>query len=84
MDLAIVTTVLSYVAYFMGFFRLVVKPLMELVKNFVKDSDTVKDDELLDSVVGSSVYKWAIWLIDYFTSIKVPLTKKAVVKAMKK
>ena len=82
MDLSLLTDLLQYAAYAVGFMRLVMKPIMDIIREYVKGTDTPKDDELLDSVTGSGVWKAIVWLFDYLGSIKIPATKKAVAKAL--
>ena len=82
MDLALITEILKYAAYIVGVFRLVVKPIMAIIETYVRGTETVKDDEVFDRVVGSSVWKGIVWFVDYLTSIKLPLTQYAASKVL--
>lgn len=58
-----------------GTFRLVVKPVMVAIEQIVESTPTKKDDEVLENVKSSQAYKWFVFLLDWFTSIKLPKKK---------
>jgi len=54
-----------------GTLRLFFKPIMAAVTSAVKESSSLKDDEILGKVTGNSIYKGFVFLIDLISSIKV-------------
>jgi hypothetical protein len=60
-----------------GGFRIVFKPLMDILKKFVEYTDTPKDNELLQKFMSSFIYGKLVWLVDLTSSIALPpKTKK--------
>jgi hypothetical protein len=60
-----------------GGFRIVFKPLMDILMKFVEYTDTPKDNELLQKFMSSWLYGKLVWLIDLTASISLPpKTKK--------
>ncbi len=55
----------------MGMARLIIKPTMVYLHEVVLVTETKKDDEMLAKVEGSKVYKAILFVLDWFTSIKV-------------
>jgi hypothetical protein len=58
-----------------GVFRLVFKPAVSFARTVVTATPTKKDDEVMDKVEASGVYKGIVWVVDYLTSIKLPGAK---------
>jgi hypothetical protein len=56
-----------------GTFRFVFKPLMSAVKQIVSDTPSKKDDEFLGKVESNKIYKAFVYVIDWLTSIKLPV-----------
>lgn len=54
-----------------GLLRLVVKPLMEIVKAYVEFTPNKKDDSLVNHVIQSPLYNKFLFVIDWLTSIKI-------------
>jgi hypothetical protein len=54
-----------------GTLRLFFKPIVAAVESAVKESSSTKDDELLATVQGNSIYKGFIFLLDLIASIKL-------------
>lgn len=68
--LGIVIQVISLV----GSARLVLKPMQPVwaaIKEYIKGSESQKDDELLAKVESHPVVKWGKYAIDYLLSIKI-------------
>jgi hypothetical protein len=61
---------LMVVIMIMGSLRLVVKPVLELVKAIVLITPSKNDDELPAKIEKSGVYKAVIFVLDWFASIK--------------
>ena len=55
----------------MGMARLIIKPTMVYLHEVVLVTETKKDDEMLAKVEGSKAYKAILFVLDWFTSIKV-------------
>lgn len=66
-EASIVARVLMYV----GFFRLVFKPIMTALNIFVRMTPTDADNRLLDNLQKSVPYAVFIYGLDWFGSIKV-------------
>ena len=66
---------LTTLAAFMGLLRLAFKPLMGLVHNFVANTSTQEDDDVLARLEGSVGFQFFAYLLDWAASIK--LTKPA-------
>jgi len=55
-----------------GVLRITVKPVMSAVRSIVDATATQKDNEFLDNVEGSKIYKAFIYVVDWFSSVKLP------------
>jgi len=55
----------------MGVSRSILKPLFVFLNAAVASTPSLKDDELLKKVEGSSVYKSLVFALDYLFSIKL-------------
>lgn len=53
-----------------GIVRVINKPLFSLLRTYVNTTSSAKDNELLDSVEKSAIYKGITYLLDWFFSIK--------------
>lgn len=51
--------------------RVVLKPLMSVLRSLAIYTPTPKDDEILDKVEDSKVYKGVVWVLDYLFSLKL-------------
>lgn len=60
-----------------GTLRLIMKPLMTFLHEFVLATPGTGDDALLDQVEKSKVYTTFMYILDWFTSIK-PVPPPAV------
>lgn len=60
---------------FVGILRTINKPLFALLNAYVQATPSEKDDEVLKKVETSKVYTHLVFLLDYFTSIKLPAKK---------
>jgi hypothetical protein len=54
-----------------GFLRVVIKPIMTGLKELAKTTATKADDQLLNEIEGSKFYHWLLYILDWFTSIKL-------------
>ena len=59
-----------------GMFRVIFKPLCELIHAIVKVTPTDKDDKAVASIETNKIFLGFLWVLDYLTSIKI----KPVVK----
>lgn len=55
----------------MGTLRLFLKPLFSALNAYILASPSKKDDEVLNNVTGNKVWKWALYALDWLTSVKV-------------
>lgn len=65
--------VVQFIA-FIGSTRLVLKPLQPVwsaIKEYIKGTESQKDDELLAKVESHPAIKWIKFAIDYLLSIKI-------------
>lgn len=69
--------ILLTIAAIMGMARLILKPLMTFLHSVVIVTDTQRDDELLNKVESSAVYKGVLFALDWVFSLKL---KKPVKK----
>ena len=67
--------VVSTVFLVMGSARAIMKPLFALARVVVEQTESKKDDEILDQVEQSKVTKTIQFVLDYAFSIK-PVSKK--------
>ena len=58
-------------AMVVGFLRLGLKPVMSCINSIVEITPSKKDDEVYKKVVDSRPYKWMMYCLDWFASIKV-------------
>jgi hypothetical protein len=56
----------------MGAARAIMKPLMTLLRTVAEQTPSTKDNELLDQVEKSKVFKTVEFVLDYVASIKLP------------
>ena len=63
----IILSILSVI----GAIRLINKPLFAFLRAFVSSTSTLKDDELLDKVEQSKVYKGISFVLDWLFSVKL-------------
>jgi hypothetical protein len=55
-----------------GIFRVVFKPIVSLARAIAQVTPGKGDDEFLDQVEASPLYKKVAWIVDYLSSIKLP------------
>lgn len=58
-----------------GSVRLMVKPIMSAIKQIAAQTKTEKDNLLIEKVESSKIYKGFVFLVDWITSIKLPVNK---------
>lgn len=63
--------VMGTILMIIGFLRLVNKPLFTILHIIVGATPTKKDDEILDNVEKSKFYKWFVYILDWFGSVKL-------------
>lgn len=64
---------LTTVLVAIGTFRALFKPVMTLLDQVVVATTwTQTDNELLNKVKASKVYKALVWVVDYLASVKLP------------
>jgi hypothetical protein len=67
--------VVSTVLMVVGVLRFINKPLFSFLRTFVLATPSKKDDQILDKVESSKVYKTICYILDWFGSIKLPSKK---------
>jgi len=60
----------------MGSLRVFLKPLTSLARTYVEFTPSKSDDEKLEKILNSEIYKKASFVIDYFASLKLPQKKE--------
>ena len=66
---------LQMVLMIIGGLRIVVKPLMTILKELALYTPSKKDDELIGKAESSMVYKGIVYIVDWFASVKLPGAK---------
>lgn len=61
-----------------GILRAINKPLFAFLGTLVKATPTLKDDEILQSVETSKIYKAIVFFLDWTASVKIPVKKEVV------
>lgn len=59
-----------------GTLRLLMKPLFTFLNEVVLITPGQWDNELLQKVETSKVYKTILWILDWFASVKIPVRGK--------
>jgi hypothetical protein len=60
------------VIFWIGFARLVMKPIMTAVGEIIDLTPTQADDAFWDKVLESKIYKGLVFALDYVASVKLP------------
>lgn len=60
------------VATVVGIIRIFIKPIMSLLVAYTMVTETNSDNEFLNKVMASKIYKWVVYFFDWFGSIKLP------------
>lgn len=63
--------VIFAIVSYMGMARLIMKPLMSFLHEYVLITPSEKDNILLKKVEESKVFKAIVWFLDYFASLKI-------------
>jgi hypothetical protein len=64
--------VLSSVFLVIGVLRSINKPLFSFLRTFVLATPSKKDDLILDGIEASKIYKVVAYVLDWFSSVKLP------------
>lgn len=64
--------IISTIIFIVGGLRIIFKPLVAIIQNYVDYTPSPKDNEFLKKVMESFLYQKFVWLIDYIGSIKLP------------
>jgi hypothetical protein len=62
---------LTKVLAIMGTLRLFLKPLFTAIHSYIKSTPSVDDDAFLNKIESNKIYKWALYVLDWLTSVKV-------------
>ena len=68
--------IIAQIVSFMGSFRLIFKPLMGVIDVVVKLTPSKSDDNLVQEIEESKIYKSIKFIVDWIASIKLPENKK--------
>lgn len=60
------------IVFMMGALRVVFKPLMLVLREYVLYTPNEADNAVLDKVEASGIYKTVAAVLDFFASIKLP------------
>ncbi len=63
----VVVQILSVV----GLLRILIKPIMEMVKAYTAFTPSTKDDSFVNKVIASPIYTKLLFVLDWLTSIKI-------------
>lgn len=63
--------VLASILVVVGMLRLIFKPVFSILRNVANATKSVKDNELLDKVERSKIFKAVLYALDYLGSIKI-------------
>lgn len=63
----IIASILSII----GLIRLLVKPIMEIIKAYVQYTPTKEDDSFVNKVISSPPYNKFLFVLDWLFSIKI-------------
>jgi hypothetical protein len=64
--------ILVQIVTVIGSLRLILKPTMSYIQGIVALTPTKKDNEFLDKVLASPIYKAVSYMLDWFASLKLP------------
>lgn len=64
--------IFSAIVFAMGALRVIFKPIMLVLHEYVLYTPNPADDAALDKVEQSGIYKAFITVLDFFASIKLP------------
>lgn len=62
---------LSTAFMMMGIFRVVFKPLVTMLDKAVLETPSQEDDSIWNGIKGSKPFRFVLWLVDLFTSVKL-------------
>ncbi len=65
--------VVASVLMVIGVLRVVMKPTFTFLREFVLATPGTGDDELLAKVEASKPLQWALYILDWFGSVKLPV-----------
>ena len=63
----VVASILSII----GLIRLLVKPVMEIIKAYVAYTPSKEDDSFVNKVIASPIYNKFLFILDWLFSIKI-------------
>lgn len=72
LDLAQKAPVILSILSVIGLLRLIMKPVMSILKAVAAETKTDKDDLIVEKIESSAVWKGLCWVIDYVASVKLP------------
>jgi len=80
MELILVEMIAKYpvvmsIVVIVGSLRLLIKPVFEFLIKVADSTETQKDNELLQKVMNSKGYSVVVFLVDYLSSVKLPVKK---------
>lgn len=55
----------------LGLIRLIVKPIMEVIKAYVEFTPNKEDDSFVNKVIASPIYNKFLFILDWLFSIKI-------------
>jgi hypothetical protein len=70
--------VLATIIFGIGVLRVCLKPLMSVLRAVAEFTESPKDNAKLDEVEASTFYKSLLYILDWFTSIKLPIKPSPV------
>jgi len=63
--------VIASILSILGLIRLIVKPIMEIIKAYVAYTPNKEDDSFVNKVIASPVYNKFLFVLDWLFSIKI-------------
>ena len=71
-DIMLNYPIISEIFLWMGIFRIIFKPLMYYLGEYVKVTTSVEDDKKYSKIINSPIYIILCFLLDLTASIKLP------------
>ena len=64
--------VITTIIFFVGSFRLIMKPLMTGIEAYIASTVTKSDDEFIKKIKANKIYQVVVYFLDWALSVKLP------------
>lgn len=58
-----------------GALRVFFKPIMSAIEAAAKETQSSKDDLIVEKVKSNAIYRAVVWVVDLLASVKLPVQK---------